>query len=98
MYIAVFRNLAVMSGERNPISVGDFLVSNIEHREESQQCSARRYAAATGSIKLGSLFLTSPMRALTGQQTIPSEGKEASNAFKCASQCREPPRKLKDAS
>jgi hypothetical protein len=31
-------------------------------------------AAAIGSIKLGSLFLTLPTRALTGQQIISSEG------------------------
>jgi len=31
------------------------------------------YAAAIGSIKLGSLFLTLPTRALTGQQVIPSD-------------------------
>jgi hypothetical protein len=33
-----------------------------------------RYAAATGSIRLESLFLTLPRRALTGQQIMPSVG------------------------
>ena len=32
------------------------------------------YAAATGSIRLESLFLTLPTRGLTGQQIMPSEG------------------------
>jgi hypothetical protein len=32
------------------------------------------HAAATGSINLGSLFLTLPTRALTGQPIISSEG------------------------
>jgi hypothetical protein len=32
------------------------------------------YAAATGSIRLESLFRTLPMRALTGQAIMPSEG------------------------
>jgi len=31
-------------------------------------------AAAIGSIRLGSLFLTLPTRVLTGQQIMPSEG------------------------
>jgi hypothetical protein len=35
------------------------------------------YAAAIGSIRLGSLFLTLPTRTLTGQQVIASEGKGA---------------------
>src|SRR5208337_3465311 len=33
-----------------------------------------RLQAATGSIRLGSLFLTLPTRALTGQQIIPLDG------------------------
>jgi len=32
------------------------------------------HAAAIGSIRLGSLFLTLPTRVLTGQETMPSEG------------------------
>jgi hypothetical protein len=39
-------------------------------RPRSAPGAARDYAAATGSIKLGSLFLTLPTRALTGQQII----------------------------
>jgi hypothetical protein len=34
----------------------------------------RTFAAANGSIRLGSLFLTLPTRALTGQQIMSSEG------------------------
>jgi hypothetical protein len=40
------------------------------HREPSAQV----HSAEIGSIRLGSLFLTLPTRALTGQQTISSEG------------------------
>jgi hypothetical protein len=32
------------------------------------------HAAATGSMRVGSLFLTLPARALTGQQIMSSEG------------------------
>jgi hypothetical protein len=34
----------------------------------------RDYAAAIGSIRLGSLFLTLPTRVLTGQEIMSSEG------------------------
>jgi hypothetical protein len=34
---------------------------------------------AIGSVRLGSLFLTLPTRALTGQQIISSEGQRASS-------------------
>jgi hypothetical protein len=45
----------------------------VELKSLAPRC--RDYAAsATGSIKLGSLFLTLPTRVLTGQQIISSEG------------------------
>jgi hypothetical protein len=37
-------------------------------------CTGRAYAAAIGSIRLASLFLTFPTRALTGQHAIASDG------------------------
>jgi hypothetical protein len=43
------------------------------------------YVAATPSISDGSLFLTLPTRALTGQQTMSSAGEGANSAFRCAS-------------
>jgi hypothetical protein len=39
------------------------------------------YAAATGSMRLESLFLTLPTRALTGQQIMSSEGQGASSVL-----------------
>jgi hypothetical protein len=64
---------------RLTINVGNSIVPN---RTELMivQVDGRRsngksaYAAATGSIRLGSLFLTLPTRALTGQPIISSDG------------------------
>ena len=45
----------------------------------------------TGSIKLGSLFLTLPTSWLTGHATIPSEGYGTSKDFSCASSAASSP-------
>jgi hypothetical protein len=42
--------------------------------DDSAQGGSTAYAAVTGSIRLGSLFLTLPTRALTGQQELDIAG------------------------
>src|SRR5438128_2236033 len=46
---------------------------------------------ATGSIKLGSLFLTLPTRALTGQQVISPDGYGARSALSCGTSAASSP-------
>src|ERR1700726_316664 len=48
---------------------------------------------AIGSMRLGSLFLTLPTRALTGQQIMSSDGYGTSSALSCGAH----PRRLKAA-
>jgi hypothetical protein len=54
--------------------VGDRELAPVEIPRRATEAGLEPYAAAIGSIRLGSLFLTLPTRWLTGQHVMPSAG------------------------